>query len=85
MVTGVTHPLITLHEKITTLPITVGVAGVTHKPQQRAPGHKTIHALGLNNLSRTVTMKKFLHRQPSHPVRHSPIQDLHAKEDPPSV
>ena len=62
MVTRVTHPLVTFHEKITTLLVLVGVEGITHEPQQRAPRHKTIHALGLNNLSRTVVMKKFFHR-----------------------
>ena len=85
MVTKVTHPLITFHKKILTLPVLVKVRGITHEPQHRALGHKTIYAPKLNNLSRTVVMKKFLHRQPPCPVRHGLIQDLHAKEDPPGV
>ena len=85
LVTRMTHPLVTLHEKIATLPVLVKVGGVTHEPQQWAPGHKTIHALRLNDLSRTVTVKKFFHSQPMSPVRHGPIQDLHAKENPASI
>ena len=56
LVTRVTHPLITFHKTIVTLPVLVRVGGVTHEPQQWAPGHKTIHALGLNDLSRMVTV-----------------------------
>ena len=62
LVTRVTHPLVTLHCKKMTLLVPVRVKGVTHEPQQRAPGHKTVHALGLNDLSQTVTVKKFFHR-----------------------
>ena len=51
LVIKVTHPLVTLHEKITTLLVPVRVEGVAHEPQQRTPGHKTVHALGLNDLS----------------------------------
>ena len=85
MVTGVTHPLVTLHKEITTLQIPIGVRSLTNEPQQRAPVLEAIHALGLSNLSRMVTMKEFFHRQPPYSVRHSPIQNLHAKEDPPGV
>ena len=62
MITRVTHPLVTFHKKIQTLLVLVGVGGITHEPQQRALGHKTIHAFGLNNFSRMVIMKKFLYR-----------------------
>ena len=43
-VTKATHPFITLHEKIPTLPVLVEVGGLTHEPQQRSPRHKAIHA-----------------------------------------
>jgi len=64
LITRVTHPLVTLHEKIATLPVSVRVKGVTHEPQQRARGHKTVHTLGLNDLNQMVTVKKFFHHQP---------------------
>ena len=51
LVTRVTYPLVTFNKKIATLPVPVRVGGVTHEPQQQAPGHKTIYALGLNDLS----------------------------------
>ena len=85
LVTRVTHPLVTLYEKTATLPVPVRVGGVAHEPQQRAPGHKTVHALGLNDLSWMVTVEKFFHHQLTCPVGHGPIQDLHTKENPPSV
>ena len=44
-ITRMTHPLVTFHEKIPTLPIHVGVRGLTHKPQQKAPKHKAVHTL----------------------------------------
>ena len=44
-VTGTTHPFDTFHEKILTLPVPIGVGGLTHKPQQWALRHKAIHAL----------------------------------------
>ena len=64
IITRVTHPLVTFHKDITTLPIPVGVWGFTNEPQQWASGQETIHALGLSYLSRTVAMKEFFHRQP---------------------
>ena len=82
-VTRVTHPLVTLH--VLTLPVLVRVGGVTHEPQQRALEHKTIHAFGLHNLRWTVAGKIFFHRQPTCLVRHGPIQNLRAKENPPGV
>ena len=57
LVTRVTHPLVTLHEKIATFPVHVKVGGVTHEPQQWALGHKIVHTFGLNDLSQTVTVQ----------------------------
>ena len=85
LVTRVTHPLFTLHEKIATFLVLVRVVGVAHKPQQRASGHKTVHALGLNDLSWTVTMEKFFHHQPMRLTEYGPKQVLHAEENPPGV
>ena len=81
LVTRVTHPLVTLYEKIATLLVSIRIGGVTHETQQRAPGHKTVHTLRLNDLSWMVTVKKFFHYQPTSPFRHGPIQVLHAKEN----
>ena len=44
MVARKTHPPVTFYKEIPTLPIPVGVSGIAYKPQQRAPGHKAIHA-----------------------------------------
>ena len=85
LVTRVTHPLFTLHEKIATFLVLVRVVGVAHEPQQRASGHKTVHALGLNDLSRMVTMEKFFHHQPTRVTEYGPKQDLHAEENLPGV
>ena len=85
LVTKMTHPLVTFHEKIATLLVLVKVRGVTHEPQQRAPRHKTVHALGLNDLSRKVTMEKFFHYQPTCPAEHGPKQDLHTEENPSGI
>ena len=73
LVTRVTHPLVTLHEKIATLPVLIRVRGVTYEPQQRAPGHKTICAFGLHDLRQTVVVKKFFHHQPTRPIGHGPV------------
>ena len=80
-----THPLVTHHEKIATFLVLVRVENVAHEPQQRTPGHKTVHALGLNDLNQMVTVEKFFHRQPTRPAGHGPIQDLHAEENLPGV
>ena len=44
LVTRMTHPFVTLDEKIATLPVLIRVRGVTYEPQQRAPKYKVIHA-----------------------------------------
>ena len=85
VVTRMAHPLVPIHEKIPTLPISIGVRGVTNEPQQRAPGHEAVHASRLGDLDWMVTVKEFFHRQPLSTVGYSPIKDLHAKEDPSGV
>ena len=64
IVTKVTHPFVTFHEKIITLLVSVGVV-VSHTSQNNGfLGTK----LYMPDLSRTVTVEKIFHRQPTHPL-----------------
>ena len=79
LVTKVTHPFVTLDREIATLPVPVGIRGVTHKPKQRAPWHETIHAFRLCDFGWKVAMEELLSSQKYSPGVQGDLGDDQSK------
>ena len=77
-----THPTVALQEKITALPVPIGVRGLVDHFEDRLPRNKTIHPFWFINLIWTVVVEEFPYRQRPGTIWHDSVQDLHRYEDP---